>query len=118
MGSSMLSEPQDTPADLLFDLAGIRVRVSAWFWLAAGLLGWNACQSLSLGDQRILVQLLVIWVGVVFVSILIHELGHLLDQRNSTTIDRERYAEWFAIAHGYLSRPRQRDPKKVKRRHG
>lgn len=37
----MLSEPQATSADLLFDLAGIRVRVSAWFWLAAGLLGWN-----------------------------------------------------------------------------
>ena len=30
----MLAEPQATSADLLFDLAGIRVRVSAWFWLA------------------------------------------------------------------------------------
>ncbi len=51
-------------------------------------------------------------------NILIHELGHLLDQRNSTTTDRERYAEWFAIAHGYLSRPRRRNPKQVVRRHG
>ena len=34
-------------------------------------------------------------------NILIHELGHLLDDRNSSYIDRERFAEWFAIEHGY-----------------
>ena len=34
-------------------------------------------------------------------NILIHELGHLLDDRNSSYADRERYAEWFAIEHGY-----------------
>ena len=34
-------------------------------------------------------------------NILIHELGHLLDQRNRSYTDRERYAEWFAIEHGY-----------------
>lgn len=34
-------------------------------------------------------------------NILIHELGHLLDERNSTYVDRERYAEWFAVEHGY-----------------
>jgi hypothetical protein len=34
-------------------------------------------------------------------NILIHELGHLLDQRNASYIDRERYAEWFALEHGY-----------------
>lgn len=34
-------------------------------------------------------------------NILIHELGHLVDQRNSTYRDRERYAEWFAIEYGY-----------------
>ena len=55
----MLAEPQATSADLLFDLSGIRVRVSAWFWLAAGLLGWNVCQSFALGDQRLLLQ--IIW---------------------------------------------------------
>ena len=80
----MLSEPQATSADLLFDLAGIRVRVSAWFWLAAGLLGWSVCQSFSLGDQRLLVQMLVIWISVVFVSILVHEMGHALAYRNSS----------------------------------
>jgi hypothetical protein len=34
-------------------------------------------------------------------NVLIHELGHLLDQRNSNYADRERYAEWFAIEYGY-----------------
>ena len=34
-------------------------------------------------------------------NILIHELGHLLDNRNTSYADRERYAEWFAIEHGY-----------------
>lgn len=53
-------------------------------------------------------------------NILIHELGHLLDDRNSTYTDRERYAEWFAIHYGYRAtgggaarRPRQ----KTRRRH-
>ncbi|HUE74906.1 MAG TPA: hypothetical protein VMP01_28830 [Pirellulaceae bacterium] len=34
-------------------------------------------------------------------NVLIHELGHVLDSRNSRSIDRERYAEWFAVEHGY-----------------
>jgi hypothetical protein len=53
-------------------------------------------------------------------NILIHELGHLLDERNSSYNDRERYAEWFAVEYGYRRtggassrRPHQR----VKRRH-
>lgn len=36
-------------------------------------------------------------------NVLIHELGHLLDERNSGFADRERYAEWFAMRHGYLA---------------
>ncbi|HTQ39714.1 MAG TPA: hypothetical protein VMJ32_11855 [Pirellulales bacterium] len=34
-------------------------------------------------------------------NILIHELGHLLDDRNSRSHDRERFAEWFALQYGY-----------------
>jgi hypothetical protein len=34
-------------------------------------------------------------------NVLIHELGHLLDERNTSYRDRERYAEWFAIEYGY-----------------
>ena len=77
----LLAEPQETGADWRFELFGIRVRVSVWFWLAAVLLGWNVCQALSAGDQRRLLQMLAIWVGVVFGSILVHELGHALAYR-------------------------------------
>jgi len=34
-------------------------------------------------------------------NVLVHELGHLLDDRNSDSASRERYAEWFAIRYGY-----------------
>jgi hypothetical protein len=56
-------------------------------------------------------------------NILIHELGHLLDSRNGGYHDRERFAEWFAIEHGYKPSERQRlarrvaRKKKVRRRH-
>lgn len=57
-------------------------------------------------------------------NILIHELGHLLDNRNRSYTDRERYAEWFAIEHGYRQserdkavRNRKRRSKRVVRRH-
>ncbi|TWU27358.1 hypothetical protein [Bythopirellula polymerisocia] len=51
-------------------------------------------------------------------NILIHELGHLLDNRNSNYTDRERYAEWFAIQYGYLaSGGRSARRKAVRRRH-
>ena len=34
-------------------------------------------------------------------NVLIHEIGHVLDTRNTRAEDRERYANWFAIEHGY-----------------
>ncbi len=52
-------------------------------------------------------------------NILIHELGHLLDDRNSRSVDRERYAEWFALEYGYKPTRRRWSPAKkaVLRRH-
>ncbi|MFM9060034.1 MAG: site-2 protease family protein, partial [Planctomycetaceae bacterium] len=78
----LIAEPQPTPADLHFELAGIRVRVSPWFWPGAAFFGWRVCQMLSGGDQRAMLQYLVIWIGVVLVSLLVHELGHALAFRN------------------------------------
>ena len=34
-------------------------------------------------------------------NVLIHEVGHLVDDRNRSPRDRERYANWFAIEYGY-----------------
>lgn len=66
-----LGEPPATQADLHFRILGIPVRVHPLFWVVALLLG------LSLGDP----VLVLIWVGVVFVSVLVHELGHATVQR-------------------------------------
>jgi len=76
-----LAVPQPTPADLQFSLFGIPVRVSAWFWVGAALFGWGICLSLSRGDQRQLLQYLVIWMVAVFLSLLVHEMGHALAYR-------------------------------------
>jgi hypothetical protein len=34
-------------------------------------------------------------------NILIHEIGHAVDDRNTITRDRERFANWFAVEYGY-----------------
>jgi len=64
-------EPPPTRFDLRFTLAGIPVRVHPLFWLVALLFG-----SAS-GD---LVALLI-WIPAVFLSILVHELGHAFTMR-------------------------------------
>jgi len=53
-------------------------------------------------------------------NILIHEVGHLLDERNSSYVARERYAEWFAIEYGYRTTgggQTRRPNRPVSRRH-
>lgn len=49
-----------------FHVLGIPVRIEPLFWIAAVLLAYN------LGDAR----LILMWVAVVLVSVLVHELGH------------------------------------------
>jgi hypothetical protein len=34
-------------------------------------------------------------------NILIHEVGHAVDRRNTRVVDRERFANWFAIEYGF-----------------
>ena len=50
-------------------------------------------------------------------NILIHELGHIVDSRNTSYVDRERYAEWFALEYGYKKSRAQRPAKAITRRH-
>lgn len=66
----MLAEPERTAYDVNFRLLGFRVRIHPLFWLGTALLG---ASTLDLG-----LQFLAIWVGVVLVSIMVHELGHAL----------------------------------------
>lgn len=70
----MLAMPAPTPFDLSFRLLGIPVRVHPFFWVLAAFLGWNDHDGASL----------VIWIGLVFLSILVHEFGHGLTARATT----------------------------------
>jgi len=63
-----LFEPGRTPFDLSFNLFGIHVRVHPMFWVVTGILGANQDDP----------KYVLMWIGVVFISVLIHELGHVL----------------------------------------
>lgn len=61
--------------DLRFNLFGIPVQVTPMFWLMAVILGLPYLQEAG-------PLALITWVGVVFISILVHELGHALAARS------------------------------------
>ncbi len=65
-----LSEPGPTRGDLNFSVFGFPVRVHPMFWLMTALMTWSG--------GEVPPKIILIWVGVVFVSVLIHELGHAL----------------------------------------
>jgi len=76
----MLFEPNPSPFDLRFRLFGVPVRVHPWFWLIMAALGWNLVDSeVAFGSIRPSQQLLylLLWVACGFVSILLHEMGHV-----------------------------------------
>ncbi len=62
----MLTEPSNSKLDLRFSILGVPARVHPWFWLVVAVLGWNAGDPLGV----------LSWVAAVFVSILVHEMGH------------------------------------------
>jgi len=66
----VFAEPARTPYDLNFRLFGLSVRIHPLFWLGAALLGAD------LLDEGL--HILLIWIAVVFASILVHEMGHAL----------------------------------------
>jgi stage IV sporulation protein FB len=68
-----LGDPGTTQYDLRFSVLGIPVRVHPMFWLIGALLGSSSGPQLSV---------VAIWIGCLFVSILVHELGHALAARS------------------------------------
>jgi len=77
----LLQEPAQSPYDLRFNLFDIPIRVSWTFWIAAFVFGYSLSRSLDsfLGANSIgLLQTLLVWSACLFVSIVIHELGHSL----------------------------------------
>ena len=65
------AEPAPTQFDLHFRIAGFPVRVHPLFWLMTLLMGARDDDPMRL----------LIWIGVVFLSIVVHELGHALTMR-------------------------------------
>jgi len=65
----MFQEPPRSPYDLCFSVLGVPVRVHPMFWLVTLLLGLSGG-----GDP----ERMICWVAAVFISILVHELGHAL----------------------------------------
>jgi membrane-associated protease RseP (regulator of RpoE activity) len=64
-----LLEPQRTQFDLHFRVFRIPVRIHPMFWLISVIFGWSFLED---GLEYVL-----LWVGCMFASILLHELGHV-----------------------------------------
>jgi len=79
-----LGEPLPTPLDLRFNLFRFPVRIHPFFWII----------SLIMGSNQELLQLILIWVVAIFISILVHELGHAFAFRYFGT-------ESHIVLHGY-----------------
>jgi Zn-dependent protease len=71
----LIGEPPPSPADIHFRLLGFPIRVHPFFWLVTIFLG------VGTGREKVDPVDLLIWVAVVFVSIVVHELGHAVTQR-------------------------------------
>lgn len=84
----MLIEPGQTRYDLHFDLFGTAVRVHPLFWLMTVILGWNALE----GPNPFLN--LFVWVVAVFLSILLHEFGHIW-------MGRAFGSDGYIVLHGF-----------------
>ncbi len=75
----MLQEPPESEYDLRFQLFGFPIRVAWSFWLGAVVFGWGLISGI---DERFGAEgpgkfaFLILWVGCMLLSILIHELGH------------------------------------------
>jgi stage IV sporulation protein FB len=70
----LLFEPPPSPGDLHFRVLGIPVRVHPFFWVTTLIMGLSGKGGTPPAE-------LIIWIVVVFGSILVHELGHALMQR-------------------------------------
>lgn len=88
----LLAEPDRTPFDFHFGIGGFPVRVTPFFWVAAAVLGWDEANQLGQLDfpgNPGAGGLLLLWCATMFLSILVHELGHAFAMRwygNSASI--------------------------------
>ncbi len=75
----LLSEPPESAYDLRFNLFGFPIRVTWSFWLAGLIFGYNGAlfvDTLFFEASSGVLPWLVMWCAIMFLSILVHELGH------------------------------------------
>ncbi len=70
----ILAEPPPSQGDVHFRVLGIPVRIHPFFWIVALILG---IQGSEVPPAKVL-----IWIFVLLLSIVVHELGHALMQRH------------------------------------
>lgn len=75
----MFGQIPETPYDLHFRILGIPVRVHPAFFVVSAIFGFSPGWARVLGVNSLIV--VGLWTLVVFVSILVHELGHALMAR-------------------------------------
>ena len=63
----------ETQYDVRFRLLGVPVRIHPFFWVISAVMGFQAYQN----D----IPAVLLWMGCVFVSILVHEFGHALTSK-------------------------------------
>src|SRR5262249_16510341 len=71
----ILADPTPTPLDLRFRLFGTDVRVHPFFWIITAIFGWSWSGLKVLPGNGI--GEVVLWILCVFVSVLLHEFGHV-----------------------------------------
>ncbi len=85
---AMIGEPLHSPYDLNFRLFGFSIRVTWLFWLLAAAIGYQLCVVYDRAYAQKELEspgtaaLLLIWTGAVFLSVLVHELGHAFTMRH------------------------------------
>jgi stage IV sporulation protein FB len=67
----MLAVPEPTSFDLRWRMFGTDIRVHPLFWVITAVLGWS-------NFERGQFPGLLLWIACVFVSILVHEFGHVM----------------------------------------
>lgn len=83
----MNQEPPESQYDIHFQIFGFPTRVTWSFWVAAVVLGWSTSVAWDRGfasrniDSPGALVLLIIWSAAMFISILVHELGHAIAMR-------------------------------------
>jgi len=73
----MLGHSDPTPYDLNFRLFGTPVRVHPFFWVVMFVLGYQP----SDGGMQDNTKVALVWTVAAFISILVHEFGHVLSAR-------------------------------------